>query len=74
MMFNGLTCLGHTRLWLSEISSGNQFLITWNGRILAAYDLSLESWCLRKNADVVDDMLILVKMVNCLRTTGMQIR
>lgn len=74
MMYNGLTCLGHTRLWLSEISSGDQFLITWNGRIVAVDDSSLEGWCLRQNADVLDGMLIWVKMVNCLRTTGMKIR
>lgn len=54
-MYKVLKELGHMRIWLRVISSGDRFMVTFESRILAAYDSSLETWRFRKDADLVDD-------------------
>lgn len=53
-MYEALRNLGHDILWLRE-NSGQRFLITWDNLTVAHYNSSLNSWCLRKYADVVND-------------------
>ncbi|TPG56766.1 hypothetical protein [Ewingella americana] len=54
-MYRSLTKLGHQRIWLRIIISGDLFIVTFESRRLARFDRSLGTWRFVKNADLVDD-------------------
>lgn len=55
-MYRSLAQLGHERIWLRIIKSGELlFMVTFENRRLARFDRSLNTWCFVKNAALVDD-------------------
>lgn len=54
-MYRALKALGHNRIWLQVISSGDRFMVTYESRHLARFDRNLRTWRFMKNADLVDD-------------------
>ncbi|HDX4395642.1 TPA: hypothetical protein ROG62_003540 [Enterobacter bugandensis] len=55
-MYRSLAQLGHERIWLRIIKSGDLlFMVTFKNRLLARFDRSLNTWCFVKNAALVDD-------------------
>lgn len=54
-MYKALKELGHKRIWLRIIGSGDRFMVTFGSRVLAAYDSSHKTWRFRKDADLVND-------------------
>lgn len=55
-MYRALKELGHKRIWLRIIKSGDLlFMVTFENRRLARFDRSLNTWCFVKNAALVDD-------------------
>ncbi|WP_274242163.1 MULTISPECIES: hypothetical protein [unclassified Enterobacter] len=55
-MYRSLAQLGHERIWLRIIKSGDLlFMVTFKNRRLARFDRSLNTWCFVKNAALVDD-------------------
>ncbi len=55
-MYRSLTQLGHKRIWLRIIKSGDLlFMVTFENRRLARFERSLNTWSFVKNAALVDD-------------------
>lgn len=54
-IYEALTCLGHTRLWLRDNGKYNRLIITLGNLAAASYDPYLKSWSFRKNTCRVND-------------------